>query len=129
MWVLIFTLVILGCEAVYIIKYVTRFTEEIFAFLIACVFLADAFKKLVQVKNLIVLSNDCLMIKRSNRKILFSFRFSLWIPFIQRKNIVNNATITQQQHVLILQNYVHFTRTKIKFWIKNTKKQTLHFYL
>lgn len=40
----------LAYEGVYIIKYVTRFTEEIFAFLIAAVFLADAFKKVIKVK-------------------------------------------------------------------------------
>jgi len=55
MWVLIFTLIILAYEGVYIIKYVTRFTEEIFAFLIAAVFLADAFKKVIKVKFLL----DC----------------------------------------------------------------------
>lgn len=49
MWVLIFTLVMLACESVYIINYVTRFTEEIFAFLIASVFLTDAVKKIVKV--------------------------------------------------------------------------------
>ena len=53
MWVLIFTLIILAYEGVYIIKYVTRFTEEIFAFLIAAVFLADAFKKVIKVKFLL----------------------------------------------------------------------------
>ena len=47
---LVFTLIMLACEGVYIIKYVTRFTEEIFAFLIATVFLADAFKKVIKVK-------------------------------------------------------------------------------
>jgi hypothetical protein len=39
----------LAFEGVYIIKYVTRFTEEIFAFLIASVFLTDAFKKIYDV--------------------------------------------------------------------------------
>lgn len=46
MWVLIFTLIMLACEGVYVIRYVTRFTEEIFAFLIACVFLSDAVRKI-----------------------------------------------------------------------------------
>lgn len=36
----------LACEGVYVIRYVTRFTEEIFAFLIACVFLSDAVRKI-----------------------------------------------------------------------------------
>jgi len=38
----------LACEGVYIINYVTRFAEEIFAFLIASVFLTDAFKKIIK---------------------------------------------------------------------------------
>lgn len=41
----------LGFESIYIIQYVTRFTEEIFAFLIATVFLLDAFKKIVKTFN------------------------------------------------------------------------------
>jgi hypothetical protein len=42
----------LGSEAVFIINSVTRFTEEIFAFLIACVFMADALKKIYDVNFL-----------------------------------------------------------------------------
>ena len=49
LWVLLFTLVMLALEGVYIINYVTRFTEEIFAFLIASVFLADAGKKIYRI--------------------------------------------------------------------------------
>ena len=49
MWVLVFTVIILAFEGVYIIHYVTRFTEEIFAFLIASVFLADAMRKIIKV--------------------------------------------------------------------------------
>lgn len=49
MWVLFFCLILLALESVYIINYVTRFTEEIFAFLIASVFLADAAKKIFKV--------------------------------------------------------------------------------
>ncbi|CAF0718290.1 unnamed protein product [Brachionus calyciflorus] len=48
-WVLIYSLVMLALEGVWIIRYVTRFTEEIFAFLIATVFLTDAFKKIVKI--------------------------------------------------------------------------------
>jgi hypothetical protein len=50
-WVLIFTIIILATEGVYVIHYVTRFTEEIFAILIASVFIADALKKIYRVIN------------------------------------------------------------------------------
>ena len=46
---LILCLILLAFESVYVIKYVTRFTEEIFAFLIASVFLTDAAKKIIKV--------------------------------------------------------------------------------
>ncbi len=46
-----FTIIILAFEGVYAIKYVTRFTEEIFAVLIACVFLLDAAKKIYKVSR------------------------------------------------------------------------------
>lgn len=48
-WVLMFTVIMLASEFVFVIHYVTRFTEEIFAFLIAIVFLADAIKKIFYV--------------------------------------------------------------------------------
>ena len=52
LWVFAFTAVMLAFEGVYIIKYVTRFTEEIFAFLISCVFLSDAFRKIYKIFRL-----------------------------------------------------------------------------
>jgi hypothetical protein len=50
-WVLVFTIAMLAAEGVFVINYVTRFTEEIFAFLIAIVFFGDAFKKIIMVKE------------------------------------------------------------------------------
>ncbi|RNA18758.1 anion exchange 2-like isoform X2, partial [Brachionus plicatilis] len=50
-WVLLFAVVMLGFETIYVIQYVTRFTEEIFAFLIATVFLLDALKKIIKIFN------------------------------------------------------------------------------
>lgn len=40
----------LANESIHLIHLVTRFTEEIFAFLIACVFLTDALKKIIYVR-------------------------------------------------------------------------------
>lgn len=54
-WVLVFTLIMLAKEATHLIHLVTRFTEEIFSFLIACVFLTDALKKILYVMWLLVL--------------------------------------------------------------------------
>jgi hypothetical protein len=45
----------LAKEATHLIHLVTRFTEEIFSFLIACVFLTDALKKILYVMWLLVL--------------------------------------------------------------------------
>lgn len=53
LWVLVISLFLLSMEGVYMIKYVTRFTEEIFAMLIACVFLFDAVKIIFQVIGLL----------------------------------------------------------------------------
>lgn len=56
LWVFVFTLIMLGFECIYFVNFVTRFTEEIFAFLIACVFLTDATKKMI-----LVLTNNKLV--------------------------------------------------------------------
>lgn len=68
LWVLIISLILLGLESVFIIKYVTRFTEEIFAFLIASVFLADALKKIVKifyVDPILTTEKYCMLNKQS----------------------------------------------------------------
>jgi solute carrier family 4 anion exchanger 3 len=51
LWILVYVLVMLALEGVFVIHYVTRFSEEIFAFLIAIVFLSDAVKKILYVTN------------------------------------------------------------------------------
>ena len=45
----IFALVMVATEASYLVKYVTRFTEEIFAFLISMIFLYEVLVKLIKV--------------------------------------------------------------------------------
>jgi hypothetical protein len=47
LWVLFFAILIVAFECVFLIEYVTRFTEEIFTILIAIVFLSDALKKII----------------------------------------------------------------------------------
>lgn len=54
----------LGFESIHIIQSVTRFTEEIFAFLIATVYLLDALKKIIKIFNtdpLYVTEKYCLL--------------------------------------------------------------------
>jgi hypothetical protein len=58
-WVLIFTLIMLATESTHVIHLVTRFTEEIFSFLIALVFLTDAIKKIFNAS--FFFSNFCIM--------------------------------------------------------------------
>ena len=48
-WVFIFALVMVATESSYLVKYVTRFTEEIFAFLISMIFSYEVLVKLIKV--------------------------------------------------------------------------------
>lgn len=40
----------IATEAAYLVKYVTRFTEEIFAFLISMIFIYEVLVKLIKVR-------------------------------------------------------------------------------
>lgn len=51
-WVLFYTLMMLAAESTHLIHLLTRFTQDIFDFLIAVVFITDAIKKLLQVCDL-----------------------------------------------------------------------------
>ena len=49
-WLLIIALVFVGCEASFLVRFVTRFTQEIFAFLISLIFIYETFAKLAKVR-------------------------------------------------------------------------------
>ena len=48
-WIFIIGLVHLACEASFLIRYVTRFTQEIYTFLIGLIFIYETFAKLAKV--------------------------------------------------------------------------------
>ena len=94
-WVLIFTLLMTAFEGVFLIHFVTRFTEEIFAFLIACVFLTDAFKKIYMVPNYfksISIIFDC---KNDLIKFNVFYRVFITIHCTKSRTIVDSAMPSQ----------------------------------
>lgn len=48
-WILVIALVFVATEAAFLVKYVSRFTQEIFAFLISLIFIYETFAKLIKV--------------------------------------------------------------------------------
>lgn len=53
LWVFIITLVVLAAEGSYIVKYITRFTEEVFAILISLIFINEVIQKLIEVSSVL----------------------------------------------------------------------------
>ena len=49
MWVAVITVIVVACEGSVLIRYITQFTEEIFATLISLIFLYEVMKKLYYV--------------------------------------------------------------------------------
>ena len=51
MWILVISIVVVACEASFLVGYVSRFTQDIFAFLISLIFIYETFYKLVVVSK------------------------------------------------------------------------------
>ena len=50
----VITIFVVMFEGSVLVRYITRFTEEIFAFLISLIFIYEVFKKLYVVRNLVL---------------------------------------------------------------------------
>jgi len=48
-WIFVIGVILVATEASFLVKYVSRFTQEIFAFLISMIFIYEVFKKLIKV--------------------------------------------------------------------------------
>lgn len=55
LWTTFFIIILVAFEGSFMIRYVTRFTEEIFALIIAFVYLYEPFKKIYKVNTLYLL--------------------------------------------------------------------------
>lgn len=51
-WLIFIVLVIVAAEGSFLVRYISPFTQEIFAFLISLIFIYETFSKLVKVKKL-----------------------------------------------------------------------------
>ncbi|XP_045178660.2 anion exchange protein 2-like isoform X2 [Mercenaria mercenaria] len=49
LWVFIITLLVLAAEGSFIVRYITRFTEEVFAILISLIFINEVIQKLIEI--------------------------------------------------------------------------------
>lgn len=54
-WIFIFSVILVASESMFLVKFVTRFTEEIFALLISLIFIYEVFAKLYEVTIPVVL--------------------------------------------------------------------------
>ena len=50
LWVAVITLIMVAVDGSYLVRYVSRFTEEIFASLISLIFIYEVFSKLFKVR-------------------------------------------------------------------------------
>jgi hypothetical protein len=80
-------------EGVFVIHYVTRFAEEIFAFLISLVFLSDAFKRVVKVVFL------CFFIIVITLIVRYHWHFLYFQSFLKLIRSIHNITMVQVESV------------------------------
>lgn len=64
LWVLLILLIIVLCQGSFLVRYLTRFTEEIFACLISLIFIYEAIKNLLKVSFLILRNQFSLRVAR-----------------------------------------------------------------
>ncbi|XP_054657158.1 band 3 anion transport protein isoform X2 [Grus americana] len=48
-WLILLVLLVVGCEASFLVRYLSRYTQEIFSFLISLIFIYETFSKLVTI--------------------------------------------------------------------------------
>lgn len=53
-WLIFIVLVIVAAEGSFLVRYISPFTQEIFAFLISLIFIYETFSKLVKVTTLAI---------------------------------------------------------------------------
>ncbi|KAL5005957.1 hypothetical protein ScPMuIL_017115 [Solemya velum] len=96
MWVVIISTVVCALEGSFLVKYVTRFTEEIFDILISIIFIYEVYKKLIETfTNHPILPNYCefCTIKGMSNGVLNSTQSNTSV--IERKNSsIPNETLT-----------------------------------
>lgn len=50
-WLILLVLVVVACEGSFLVRYLSRYTQEIFSFLISLIFIFETFSKLVTVRD------------------------------------------------------------------------------
>lgn len=50
-WLIIIVVLIVAFEGSFLVRFVSRFTQEIFAFLISLIFIYETFSKLIKARN------------------------------------------------------------------------------
>lgn len=50
-WLILLVLVVVACEGSFLVRYLSRYTQEIFSFLISLIFIFETFSKLVTVRE------------------------------------------------------------------------------
>lgn len=50
-WLILLVLVVVACEGSFLVRYLSRYTQEIFSFLISLIFIFETFSKLVTVRG------------------------------------------------------------------------------
>jgi len=66
-WIFIIAIILVAVEASFLVRYVTRFTQEIFAFLISLIFIYEVFFKLYKVRP----GMCCFVLARAQSDLLF----------------------------------------------------------
>ncbi|KAH0626910.1 hypothetical protein JD844_002204 [Phrynosoma platyrhinos] len=52
-WLIILVIVVVACEGSFLVRYISRYTQEIFSFLISLIFIVETFTKLIKLRRVI----------------------------------------------------------------------------
>ncbi|XP_066263359.1 band 3 anion transport protein-like isoform X2 [Branchiostoma lanceolatum] len=79
LWILVICVITVAFEAGVFVRYVTRFTEEVFAFLISFIFIYEVFKFLSKVYTKNPLCSDCYYYDETLGPPIFNRNGTLWV--------------------------------------------------
>jgi len=73
MWLIIIVVVIMAVEGSFLVRFISRFTQEIFSILISLIFIYETFSKLIKVCTCIQMHTHFICIVQYNLSLFFLY--------------------------------------------------------
>ncbi|KAF1627344.1 Band 3 anion transport protein, partial [Eudyptes filholi] len=119
-WLILLVLVVVACEGSFLVRYLSRYTQEIFSFLISLIFIYETFSKLVTVRG-VGLGGDAggfnaVAVSPQARRLIGDFGVPISIFIMALVDFFIKDTFTQK---LVVPKGLEVTNTSARGWFIN----------